>query len=76
MRDMSRTELIEWIAMVVAVVAIWPISFGYLGAWPAWLRLAYYAVLLGAMVKILLNRAARIRRAIQRPRDDEPGRGG
>jgi hypothetical protein len=71
---MSRAEVIEWIAILLAVAAIWPMSLGYLGGWPGWLRLAYYAVVVGAMVAVFVSRSARIRRTL-RGGGEEGGRG-
>ena len=69
---MSRTELLEWVAILVAVVSLWPALLGFRPLW-------YYAwllVVMAAMVKILLNRAARIRRAVKPPDDSARGPGG
>ena len=72
---MSRTEIIEWVVLLGGVFALWPITLGYLGDWPIWLRFLYYAVVIGALVKVLRNRNARIRQAIRRPEDEDRGNG-
>ena len=70
-RAMTRTELWEWIALLIAIASLWPVILGYRALW----YYGWLVLVLGAMIKVFLNRSARLRRAARPPRDQESGKG-
>ena len=68
---MSRTELLEWIAILIAIVSLWPLILGVRSLW----YYAWLVIVLAAMVKVFLNRVARLRRAVPPPGAKNKGNG-
>ena len=68
---MSRTELLEWIAILIAIVSLWPLILGVRSLW----YYAWLVIVLAAMVKIFLNRVARLRRVVPPSRKETKGDG-
>lgn len=63
---MHRSELIEWIVIMLCVVLFWPILF-----WsaPEWYRLGYYLFAVVSMLIIFFRRFARMRAGLKYSED-------
>jgi hypothetical protein len=55
---MKRGEIVEWVLILLAVLALWPLILGYQTAWS---RLVMVAAL-AAMIWVLVRRVGRVRR--------------
>jgi hypothetical protein len=59
---MERSELIEWIVIILCIVLWWPLIFGF---HPVWYRLFLYIGESTALLIILLRRFARMKAGLK-----------
>jgi hypothetical protein len=59
---MQRSELIEWIIIILCIVLWWPLLFGF---HPVWYRLFLYVGESVALLIIFFRRLARVRAGLK-----------